>query len=91
MFKLDLMLETTEPCTFSFYNSLHVFDLYLRLQMYKKSKTCILIFLQISQSVLIKFSIPPQPDDLLKLMPNWFITSDIQGKEVKVHDLKKKI
>ena len=47
------------------------------------------IFSEISQSIWMKFSLLPQPDSLLKLMPNWFCIRNNRGRELCWHDFVK--
>ena len=58
---------------------------------FDKSKTSALIFLQISQSIWVKFSMLPQSVGLLKLMLNTFHVISIQGRELYLHDCVKYI
>ena len=54
-FKLDMVALNS-----TFDTTVDDFDLHPRSQLYEKSKTCVLIFLKISQSILMKFSLLPQ-------------------------------
>ena len=49
-------------------------------QLFEKSKTSGLIFLQIAESVVMKCGMLPQVLGLLKLMLNVFHTIDVQGR-----------
>ena len=52
--------------------------------LYEKSAVSALIFSQISQSIWMKFSMLPQPVDLLKLMLDSLHTVNMQGRELYV-------
>ena len=47
----------------------------------RNEKNSVSMFSEMSLSILMKFSVLPQPDGLLKLMLNLFCTSTVQGKE----------
>ena len=76
--KLDMMIE---PLNFICYISLCELDVYSRSQLYKKSKTYVNIFLEISWPIWIRFSVLRESVRLLKLMLNLVRTNNIQGRE----------
>ena len=81
-FKLGMMIWTASMI-------LDDFDLHSRSQLYEKSKTLVSIFWEILPSIWLKFSIQPQPNGLLKLVVNLFCTSNIQGRDLCLHDFIK--
>ena len=54
--------------------------------LYEKSKTFVLIFLQISKSILIRCCMLPLPAGLLKLMLNIFCIVSIQRRKLHLFD-----
>ena len=61
-------------------------DLHWRLQLYEKLKNCALTFSQISQLIMMKCNMLPQPVGSFKLMLNLFCTISIQGSELWIGD-----
>ena len=86
-FKHGMMTETRE-LYFFFSSSLDDLDLHYG-QLFEKSDTSVLIFLQIPQLIWMKCSLLPQPIGLVKLMVNLRCMINIQERELFLHDLIK--
>ena len=76
-FKLGVITENTE---------LFIWYQFGWLTNIEGHKTCTLIFLQISDLVLIKFSMLLQPLILFKLLRSLFCAMNIQWRELFLHD-----
>ena len=76
-------------CTVHFDTSLVNLDLNPRSHLFEKSKTSVIIFLQISHSIWMKLSMPSQSVGLPKLILEMFCIIDMQGRKLYLHDFVK--